>query len=271
MYGIIIAFKDFDIYDGFFNSPWASNNGLKHFIKLFTNPEFYKLLKNTLLISIYGMLWGFPAPIILAISLNEVRNNKWKKAVQTISYLPHFLSVVIVCGMLANFLSLNGLINQIIKTFGAEPIQFLQYPKYFRTIYISSGMWQGVGWGSIVYLAALAGVDSEIYEAAIIDGANRWKQLINVTIPSIMPTIIIMFILRIGDILDVGAQKILLLYNPMIYDTADVISTFVYRRGILQADFSYTTAVGLFESLVGLVLITATNKVAKRVSETSLW
>lgn len=271
MYGVIIAFKDFDIYDGFLKSPWTSHSGFGHFVKLFTNPEFYKLLRNTLVISLYGLIFGFPAPIILALSLNEVRNSLWKRTVQTISYLPHFISVVVICGMVVNFVSLNGAVNQLLKVFGMEPIQFLAHPQYFRTIYIASGIWQGMGWGSIIYLAALAGIDTQLYESAVIDGANRWKQLIHITIPGIMPAIIITLILRIGDIMDVGFQKIILLYNPMIYETADVISSFVYRRGILDADFSYSTAVNLFESIIGLILIYSANKIASKVSETSLW
>ncbi len=271
MYGVIIAFKHFDIYEGFQGSPWADYYGFEHFVKLFTNPEFYKLLKNTLMLSLYGLIFTFPAPIILALSLNEVKNQKWKKLVQTVSYLPHFISIVVICGMLHNFLSLDGMINQIIKNLGGTPQLFLNKKEYFRTIYILSDIWQGVGWSTIIYLAALSSIDVQLYEAAVIDGANRWKRMIHITLPGIAPTIIILFIMKVGSIIEVGAQKVLLLYNPMIYDTADVISTYVYRRGILNADYSYTTAVSLFESLVGFIMVVITNKISKKLTETSLW
>lgn len=268
MYGILVAFKDYNIVRGVFGSPWV---GLKHFEKFLLDPYFWKLVRNTLLLNLYSLLWGFPVPIILAFALNEVRHMRFKKLVQTVSYLPHFISTVVICGMLTNFLSSTGIINQIVQAFGGKTVQFLLMPQYFRTIYIASGIWQTAGWSSIVYLAALTNVDQEILEAAMIDGANRWQRIRNVTLPSIMPTISIMLIMQLGRLLDLGYEKILLLYNGSTYETADVISTFVYRRGLLGGDFSYGTAVGLFQSVVGLILLVTANKVSKRLSETSLW
>lgn len=268
MYGILIAFKDYNIVKGVFNSPWI---GFKHFSKFLSDPYFWKLARNTLLLNLYNLFWGFPVPIILALALNEVRSMKFKKVVQTVSYLPHFISTVVICGMITNFLSSTGLINQIIQFFGGKPVQFLLMPQYFRTIYIASGIWQGAGWGSIVYLAALTNVDQEILEAAMIDGANRWQRIRNVTLPCIAPTITIMLIMQMGRLLSLGYEKILLLYNGSTYETADVISTFVYRRGVLGGDFSYGTAVGLFQSVIGLILLTVANKTAGKLSETTLW
>lgn len=268
MYGIIIAFKDYNIVKGIIGSPWV---GFEHFKKFLFDPYFWKLVRNTLLINIYGLIWSFPAPIILALLLNEVRNQKFKRFVQSVSYLPHFISTVVVCGMIVNFLSTDGLINNLLGSFGIKPMQFLMLPEWFRTIYIGSGIWQGVGWGSIIYLAALSAVDEELYEAAIIDGANRWKQLIHITIPSIKPTISVMLIMNLGRLMSIGFEKIILLYTGPTYETADVISTYVYRRGLLGSDFSYATAVSLFQSLVGLILLYSANRVSKSIGETSLW
>ncbi|TBL80110.1 ABC transporter permease [Paenibacillus thalictri] len=268
MYGIIIAFKDYNIVKGITGSPWV---GFQHFEKFLKDPYFWKLIRNTLLINVYGLFWAFPAPIILALMLNELRHERFKKIVQSVSYLPHFISTVVVAGMIVNFLSSDGLINQVVQWFGHEPIKFLMLPEWFRTVFISSDIWQGVGWGSIIYLAALTGVDVELYDAAKIDGANRWQQLLSITLPSIAPTISIMLILNLGRLMSVGFEKIILLYNGSTYETADVISTFVYRRGLLGADFSYATAVELFQALVGLVLLYTANKTSKKISQTSLW
>ncbi len=268
MYGVTIAFKDFKIRAGIMGSPWA---GFKHFEKFLVDPYFWKLVRNTLLLNIYNLVYGFPAPIILALLINELKNVRFKKFVQTVSYLPHFISTVVVCGMIVTFLSSGGMLNELMKKLGFGSVQFLIAPEWFRTIYITSGIWQEVGWGSIIYLAALAGVDQEIYEAAIVDGAGRFKQLLNVTLPGIAPTIIIMLILQLGRIMSVGFEKILLLYNGAVYETADVIATYVYRRGLLASDFSYGTAVGLFQSLIGVVFLISANTISKKVSETSLW
>ena len=218
MYGIVIAFKDYNI-KGIIGSPWV---GFKHFEKFLTDPYFWKLVRNTLLINIYGLFWSFPAPIILALSLNELPNRGFKRFVQSVSYLPHFISTVVVCGMIVNFLASDGIVNQILMALGKDRIQFLMLPEWFRTIYIASGIWQNVGWGSIVYLAALSGINEELYEAATIDGANRWKQLIHITLPSIKPTISIMLIMNLGKLMNIGYEKIILLYNGSTYETADV-------------------------------------------------
>lgn len=268
MYGIIIAFKDYNIVSGIMNSPWI---GFTHFEKFLVDPYFWKLVRNTLIINGYELLFSFPAPIILALLLNELRGSKFKKLVQSVSYLPHFISTVVVCGILVNFLTTDGLVNQIMGWFGKEPIQFLMRPEWFRTIFVSSGIWQTIGWGSIIYLAALTGVDEEQYDAAKIDGANRWQQLRNVTLPGIAPTISIMLILNVGKLMNIGYEKIILLYNGSTYETADVISTYVYRRGLLGSDFSYGTAVELFQAVIGLVLIVSANRLSRKISETGLW
>lgn len=268
MYGIVIAFKDYNIVKGILGSPWV---GFKHFEKFLTDPYFWKLVRNTLLINVYGLIWSFPAPIILALLLNELPNRGFKRFVQSVSYLPHFISTVVVCGMIVNFLASDGIVNQILALAGRERIQFLMLPEWFRTIYIASGIWQNVGWGSIVYLAALSGIDEELYEAATIDGANRWKQMLHITLPGIKPTISIMLIMNLGKLMNIGYEKIILLYTGSTYETADVISTYVYRRGLLGSDFSYATAVSLFQSIVGLILLYTSNKISNKLSETGLW
>lgn len=268
MYGVIIAFKDYNIGKGILGSEWV---GFKWFQKFLTDPYFWKLVRNTLLLNIYGLLWGFPIPIILAVLLNEVTKTRFKQVIQTVSYLPHFISTVVVCGMVVNFLSLDGVINQFLGALGLEKVQFLMYSEYFRSIFTATGIWQTCGWTSIIYLASLTGVDQEILEAAMIDGANRWQRIRNVTIPAITPTISIMLIMQLGKLMTLGYEKILLLYNGSTYETADIISTYVYRRGILNNDFSYATSVGLFQSVIGVILLLAANKVSKKLSDTSLW
>ncbi|WP_248924387.1 ABC transporter permease [Paenibacillus hamazuiensis] len=268
MYGISIAFKDYNIVKGISGSPWV---GLQHFEKFLKDPYFWKLVRNTLLINVYELIWAFPAPIVLALMLNEVKNQLFRRVVQSISYLPHFISTVVVCGMIVNFLSTDGLINQVVQWFGHEPVKFLMMPEWFRTIFVASGIWQNVGWGSIIYLAALTAVDVELYDAAKIDGANRWQQLLSITLPGIAPTISIMLILNLGRLMSIGFEKIILLYNGSTYETADVISTFVYRRGLLGSDFSYATAVELFQAAVGLVLLYGANRASKKISQTGLW
>ncbi len=268
MYGITIAFKDYNIMEGILGSPWV---GFKHFNKFLIDPYFWKLVRNTLLINVYGLICSFPAPIILALLLNELTDLKFKKFVQSVSYLPHFISTVVVCGMIVNFLSTDGIVNQALATMGREKIQFLMLPEWFRPIYIGSGIWQNVGWGSIIYLAALSGIEEQLYEAAIIDGANRWKQMLHITLPALKPTISIMLIMNLGRLMNIGYEKIILLYNGSTYETADVISTYVYRRGLLGSDFSYATAVSLFQSIIGLILLYTSNKVSNKLSETGLW
>lgn len=268
MYGVQIAFKDFSPGLGILDSPWV---GFRHFQDFFHSYYFWRLLRNTLLLSLYELIFAFPASIILALLLNELRNAAFKRAVQTITYMPHFISIVVISGMLVDFLARDGLINNILSWFGVEPIAFLRESGWFRTIYISSGIWQNVGWGSIIYLSAMSGIDPSLYEAARVDGASRWKQTLHITIPGIMPTIIILLILQIGHFMTVGTDKILLLYNSSTYETADVIGTFVYRKGILESDFSYSSAVGLFNAVINFTLLVLANAVSRRTSETKLW
>ncbi len=268
MYGAIIAFQDYNPRQGVTGSEWV---GFDQFIRFFTSPYFGRLVKNTLLLSVYGIIFGFPAPIILALLLNELRARRFKKTVQTITYLPHFISLVVVTGIIKDFTQSTGLINDIIVMFGGERSSLIQNPALYRTIYIVSDIWQGIGWGSIIYLSALSGVDQQLYEAASIDGAGRWKQLIHVTLPGIAPTIVIMLIMRMGQLLGTGYEKTILLYNEATYETADVIASYIYRVGILERNWSYSTAIGLFNSVINLALLIATNKISRRVSETSLW
>lgn len=268
MYGAIIAFKDYTPALGVSESPWV---GFDNFIRFFKSVYFGRLIKNTILLSVYNLIFGFPAPIILALLLNEVRNKRFKSITQTITYLPHFISLIVVTGMLTNFSMTTGLFNDIIAFFGGERSPLLQDPKLYRTIYVASSIWQEVGWGSIIYLSALVGVDSQLYEAAQIDGAGKWKQLIHVTMPAIAPTIIIMLIMKMGSLMNMGYEKTILLYNPSTYETADIISSHIYRIGLLDQDWSYSTAIGLFNSVINFGLLLITNKISKRYSETSLW
>lgn len=268
LFGIVIAFKKFNVFQGVFESPWV---GMKYFRQFLTDPYFFRLLRNTLLLGVYHIVFSFPAPIILALLLNELRHQVFKRFVQTVSYLPHFLSTVVVVGIIVNFLAYDGIVNQFIGLFGVEGIHFLMLPEWFRTIYITSEIWQGIGWGSIIYLAALTAVDPQLYEAATIDGANRWKQVLYITLPGIAPTIIILLLFNIGAVLHVSFEKVLLLSNGSNQPTSDVISLHVYRRGLISSDFSYATAVGLFNSVIALLFLTVANRLSKKVSETSLW
>ncbi len=271
IYGVLIAFKKIVVFRGLgeiMGAPWV---GFLYFKQYLSDPYFWKLARNTVLIRFYGIVWGFPSPIILALMLNELRNDKFKRVIQSITYLPHFISLVVVCGMLISFLSTEGLINRMLGIFGTTPANFLAKPEWFRVIFVGSDIWQHVGFGTIIYLAALTNIDPQLYEAAAIDGAGRWRQLIHVTFPGLAPTITILFILRLGRIMEVGYQKIILLYNGATYETADVISTYVYRRGLIQSDFAYATAVGIFSSLIGLVFVYTANRIARAVGETSLW
>lgn len=269
MYGAVIAFQDYSVADGIMGSPWV---GLKHFKDFVMEPDFWRLIKNTLAISIYGLIFGFPAPIIFALLLNEIRQKKFKRLVQTASYLPHFISIVVICGMISNFVSRDGFISILFaRITGREPVAMLSNKAYYLPIYIISNIWQGMGWDAIIYIAALAGVDASLYEAASIDGAGKWKQLLHVTLPSIIPTIIIMFILRIGSVLNVGYEKTLLLYNPLIYERADIISTYTYRLAFSGQQWSYTTAIGLFNSVINFMLVVIVNKICDKVNGTSLW
>lgn len=268
MFGTVMAFQKFNIAKGIFGSPWV---GLDNFVTFFNSYYFFRLLRNTFLISITDLVFNFPAPIIFALLLNEVSAKWFKKTVQTISYMPYFVSIVVLCGLVIDFCKAGGVISNIAMILLGESVNLLSKPEYFRGIFVASNIWQGLGYGSIVYIAALTSVDQELYEAAVIDGAGRWKQTIHITIPSIMPTIIILLILRMGSILDVGYEKVMLLYNPATYETADVISTFVYRKGFVDYDYSYSTAVGLFNSVINLCLLTLTNYISRRAGEISLF
>lgn len=270
MYGIIIAFKDFKLGLGIWGSRWV---GFENFIRFFNHPHFFRLLRNTLLLNIYGLIWSFPAPIILALFLNEVRNITYKKIVQTVSYLPHFISTVSVVGILFMLLSpQGGFVNRILENvFNVEPIYFMAESKWFRTIFITSGIWQNVGWDAIIYLAALSGVNHELYEAATIDGATRFKQMLHISIPAILPTISIMLILRIGGMMNSNTEKVLLMQSPITYEVSDVIGTYVYRRGLVMAEYSFSTAVSFFNSVVNLILLVIANTCSRKLSENSLW
>lgn len=268
MYGAQIAFRDFSPKHGITGSPWV---GLKHINSFFNSIFAFRLIRNTFLINFYDLIFGFPAPIILALMINEVRNKIFKRTVQTVSYLPHFISTVVVAGMVLSFTSTDGIITNILTLFGFPKQNLLMDASNFRTIYVASGIWQGVGWGSIIYIAALSGINQELYEAAKIDGAGRWKQTLHVTLPGITPTIITMLILRVGTMMSLGHEKVMLLYNPGIYETADVISTYVYRKGLIDMSYSYSAAVGLFNSVVNLVLLWGANKISRSLTETSLW
>lgn len=270
MYGLLMAFQDFNIADGIAGSPFI---GFDNFIKFFNSRYFFRLMKNTLWISVCSIVWGFPAPLILALLLNEVKCKWFKKSVQTITYLPHFISLVVVCGMMVQFLSRDGFITNLLSGLGLiEKTNLLAVKEYFVSIYVVSGIWQEIGWGTIIYLAALSGVDEQLYEAAEIDGANRFRQLISITLPSIAPTIIMLLILRVGQVMSVGFEKIILLYNPQTYETADVLSTYIYRYGLGGSfDYGYTTAIGLFTSVINFIMVISANIVSKKTSETSLW
>ncbi|MFK7692042.1 ABC transporter permease [Paenibacillus sp. HJGM_3] len=268
MYGAIIAFKDFSPRLGIWGSDWA---GFEHFETFFTGAYFWRTIKNTILISLYELLFGFPAPIILALLLNEVRNSMFKRTVQTVTYLPHFISLVVICGIIKDFTVSDGVINDIIAFFGGERVTLLLEPEWFRTIYVSSGIWQHIGWGTIIFLAALSGIDQEQYEAARMDGAGRWKQMLHITLPGLMPTIVILLILNVGRMMNVGFEKIILLYNPGTYSTADVISSYVYRVGLQDFNYSFSSAVGLFNSVINFVLVVFSNWLSRRLNDTSLW
>lgn len=269
MYGLTIAFKDYNPFLGIADSPWV---GLDNFKRFFATGDFFILFRNTLFLGVFNLLWSFPITIIFALLLNEVRHRPYKKVVQTVSYLPTFLSVVIICSITIDFLSPNGgLLNQILNLFGFDSVYFMTNPKAFRTIYIASGIWSSMGSGAIIYLAALAGVDPGLYEAAKIDGCSRFRMMRSITIPSIMPTIVTMFILNVSNIMKLGADKVLLLYNPMTYEVADIFSTYVYRLAFIQHDYGFASAVGIFESVVSCLLLLSSNWISKKATGEGLW
>lgn len=268
MFGLVIAFKNYSFGKGIFGSEWV---GLKYFIEYFSSEFFVRTLRNTLTLSCMDIIIGFPVPIIFALLLNEIRGNKFKKVVQTASYLPHFISMVVICGMITDFFSTDGLITRLITYFGGENMNYIGDSRYFRSIFVGTGIWQQFGWSSIIYLAALSGVDSELYEASAIDGAGRWKQLLYVTLPSIANTIIVMLILRLGQVLSVGYEKIILLYSTPTLEVADVISSYTYRSGLIGGRYGYSAAVGMFQSVVNVIILFGANILSKKYSETSLF
>lgn len=268
IFGIVIAFQEYSLGQGFFTGKWV---GLKYFIEYFNSIYFLRTLGNTIIISFMSLIFGFPVPIIFALMLNELRARRFKKIVQTVSYLPHFISMVVICGMIVDFFSVDGLITGLIQKLGGENINYIGDSRYFRSIYVGTGIWQSFGWNSIIYLSALAGVDITLYEASTIDGASRWKQLWHITLPGIMPTIVTLLILNLGGVLSVGYEKIILLYSSPTYKVADVISSYLYRTGILGTRFSYSTAVGLFQSVVNFAFLLLANRLSAKFTETSLF
>ena len=266
MGGLAIAFQNFRLAKGLFGSKWV---GFKNFIRFFNDPYCFRIIRNTFLIAFYSLIWGFPAPILLALSINELQNQRFKRVAQSMSYLPHFVSTVVVIGLLQMITASDGIINSLlVKPFtGGRAILFMSRPEWFRTLYVGSGIWQHVGWSSIIYLAAISGIDPQLYEAAKIDGAGRLQCIFRITLPVIMPTIKVLLILRMGQLFRVGFEKVYLMYSPATYETADVLSTYVYRVGILGGqDFSYAAAIGFFESMISLVMIVGANYMSKKIS-----
>jgi len=271
MYGMTVAFKDYSPFKGFFGSPWAEP-WYRHFTRFFNYIDFNRLVRNTFYLGFWRLVCTFPAPIILALAINEVRHMKAKKIVQTISYLPHFVSIPVVVSMTIMFLNpINGAINQLIEIFGGEPYYFMSRPELYRPIYIITDIWQHTGWSSIIYLAAISAVDPQLYESAIMDGANKFRQIINITLPSIASTIVIIFIINTGNMVNIGFDKSFLLQNPLNMETADVIGVYIFKTGIREANFSYAAAVGIFNSVIALVFVVASNAVSRRLGENSLF
>ncbi|WED21008.1 ABC transporter permease subunit [Vibrio sp. JC009] len=269
MYGLQIAFKDYSVFRGITSSPWV---GFEHFVTLFENDAFIRSIKNTVMISGASLIFGFPVPIILALMFNEILNAKFKRVAQTIVYLPHFISAVIIAGIVITaFAPSTGVINLFLNALGYDSVYFLTKPEWFRTIFVGTGIWQEAGFSSIVFLAAIAGVSPSLYESAVVDGASRWQMMWRITLPCILPTILIMLIIRIGNILEVGFEMIIMLYQPATYETADVISTFIYRQGIQAAQYDLAAAAGLFNAVIAFLLVITANTISKRVSRTSLW
>lgn len=268
MTGVIMAFQKFQIRKGILGSKFV---GLDNFIRFFNSPYAWRLIRNTLLISFYGLLFSFPLPIMFALSLNEVRNLRFKKVTQTISYLPYFISIVVVVSILFDFCKSDGALTKLASMFGWSGGALISSPEWFRTLYIGSNLWQHLGYNSIIFISALAAIDPQLYEAATIDGANRWQQTIHVTIPGISATIVVLLILRLGQIMGVGYEKTILMYSPATYETGDIIASYVYRVGMEDADYSYSTAINLFNSLTNLLVLFLANQLSRRIGDTSLW
>ncbi|WP_274365168.1 ABC transporter permease [Paenibacillus thermotolerans] len=270
MYGVVLAFKDFKITQGILGSPWV---GLHWFEKVFSDSYFFTVLKNTMIISLYKLIFGFPVPILFALLLGEISNVKFKKAVQTVSYLPHFISWVVLAGIFFTIFSMEGPINMILGWFDVNPMLFLADDRYFRSILVLTSIYQGFGWGSIIYFAAISNIDPQLYEAAVIDGAGRFKRMFYISIPMLVPVIAIMLILSMSGILDAGFDQIFNMYNPRVMNVSDIIDTYVYRRGLVEMDYSYATAVGLFKAVVALILILTVNRIVKWIGgkDHALW
>lgn len=269
MYGVIIAWKRYVPARGILGSQWV---GWKNFLDFLNDPYFFRVVRNTLSINFWLLIIAFPAAILFALLLNEIRMPRFKRTIQMVTYMPHFISAMVLCGLAVDFFKSNGLITYfMVNVFGMQKENMLSIPSYFQPIYVALQVWQETGWDSIIFVAALSGIDPTLYEAAIMDGASRLKRAWYVTIPSIMPTVVILLILRIGNMMSLGWEKIILLYNPMTYETADVISSYVYRRGLIQFDYSFSTAAGLFNSVVNFLLLIIANAISRRVNETSLW
>lgn len=269
MYGILMAFKDYNVSKGIWGSPWA---GLKHFKELVNSVYFGRLVKNTFLLSIEQLFWSFPIPIAFALLLNELKHNKLKRVAQTAAYLPHFISAVVVVGILKDLLSSDGgVLTRLLQTFGVQPKNYFNLPEAFRTLYVGSGVWQEFGWNSIIYVAAISSIDQEMYESASLDGAGRWKKLVYITLPSIAPTIILLLVMNMGNMLNIGYEKVILMYNPATYSTADIFSTYVYRKGLLSAQYSFASAVGLANSVINVLILLGANFVARKATDTSIF
>jgi len=268
MYGLTIAFKNYNIIEGILKSPWA---GLKHFKQLFTSLDFKRVLVNTVLISVYRLIFQFPVPIILALMLNEVKNRKFKRVIQNVTYLPHFVSWAIFGAIVIDVLARDGIINKMLGLFDVKPILFLTKKQYFRTIVVASQTWKEAGWSAIIYLSALSSIDPQLYEAAIVDGAGKLRQIWHITLPGITSTIVFIIILRMGALLSTDVEQILMLYNPLVYDTGDVIGTYIFRVGLGQMKYDFTTAVGLFQSLIGFILVLTSNYLSRKTAETGLF
>ncbi|WP_314586749.1 ABC transporter permease subunit [Paenibacillus terrigena] len=268
MVGIVTAFQNYSLFLGIKGSEWI---GFDNFTRFFNDPNFFRIIKNTFVLGLTNLLWSFPAPIILALLINEVVHPKIKRFIQTATYLPYFISIVVIVGIMKSIFSGSGIVNELLANFGAEPIQFFNESSYFRSLYVGSGIWQEIGYSSILYLAAITGIDAEMYEAAKMDGCSKFKQVIHITLPSLRPTIITLLILSIGGIVSVGFDKILLMYSPATYDVADVISTYVYRKGIIDQDYGFSSAIGLFNSLVSIVFVFGANYFSRKLLKESLW
>jgi len=266
--GNVIAFQEYSIFQGIRESPFV---GWKHFIFMFKYEEFMNILKNTMVLSFYQIVFGFPAPLFLALMLNEIRMSLYKRSVQTLLYLPHFLSWIIVGGIFINLLSFDGIINKLTGLLGAPTIDFMTHKGFFRSIVVMSGIWKEIGWGMIIYLAAMSAINPHLYEAAVVDGAGRWRQMWSITVPSITPAIITLFLLRIGNLLDSNIEQMLVLLNPLVRPIGEVIDTYVYRAGFQGAQFSFTTAIGLFKSMIGLIMIVGLNKLSKRITGNGIY